>query len=210
MNKSKKSRKSKLTVAYIPRVGPGMPAGEWFRCYWLVVGTVHELHDIPQAVKVLGEELCCFAIARANSVCLASIVRTAAPRLSTAISKTAVCVAHIMAGCSTFTAIVWKMPAEPENSKFCAKVQQLSYPVRELGGLIFAYLGPDQANLPPLPQYAPLLDLGGQRQVEPVRHVHHDWRLPEKRARWDYRHRRCTFDGRPGRLFQADSQHRRE
>ena len=56
-----KSRKSRsLTVADIPRVGPGTPAGQWFRRYWVVVGTTHELYDIPQAVRVLGEDLVLF------------------------------------------------------------------------------------------------------------------------------------------------------
>jgi hypothetical protein len=42
------------------RVGHGTPAGEWFRRYWLVVGAMNENRDIPQAVKVLGEELILF------------------------------------------------------------------------------------------------------------------------------------------------------
>ena len=57
---STKRRTKKVTPADIPRVGPGTPAGEWFRKYWLVVGTAQDLHDIPQAVKVLGEELVLF------------------------------------------------------------------------------------------------------------------------------------------------------
>ena len=35
-------------------------AGEWFRRYWVVVGTAQELYDIPRAVKVLGEDLVLF------------------------------------------------------------------------------------------------------------------------------------------------------
>ncbi len=53
-------RKKSLTAADIARVGPGTSAGEWFRRYWLVVGTAQELYDIPQAVKVLGEDLVLF------------------------------------------------------------------------------------------------------------------------------------------------------
>jgi phenylpropionate dioxygenase-like ring-hydroxylating dioxygenase large terminal subunit len=68
-----------------------------------------------------------------------------------------------------------EMPAEPKNSKFCQKVKQLSYPVRELGGLIFAYMGADRDNPPPLPNYAPLIERGGQRQIEPVRHADYNW-----------------------------------
>ena len=56
----KSNSKAKVTLADIPYVGRGTPAGQWFRRYWLAVGTVRELHDIPQAVKVLGEELLLF------------------------------------------------------------------------------------------------------------------------------------------------------
>ncbi len=156
-------------------MGPGTPCGEWFRRYWLVVGTAHELYDIPHAVKVLGEDLVLFRDQWPSSVCSASIVRTAARRWNMAISKMAVCVVRIMAGCSMFMATVWKCRRSPKDSKFCQKVKHLSYPVRELGGLIFAYMGPDQDNPPPLPQYAPLLERGGQRQVEPVRHADYNW-----------------------------------
>jgi hypothetical protein len=47
--------------------------------------------------------------------------------------------------------------------------------VRERGGLLFAYMGPDQENPPPLPKYAPLIDRGGQRQIEAVRHADYNW-----------------------------------
>jgi hypothetical protein len=50
----------KATLSDIPHVGPGTPCGEWFRRYWIVVGTAQELYDIPQAVKVLGEDLVLF------------------------------------------------------------------------------------------------------------------------------------------------------
>jgi len=53
-------KNKQVTLGDIPRVGPGTPAGEWLRKYWLVVSTAAELHDIPKAVKVLGEELVLF------------------------------------------------------------------------------------------------------------------------------------------------------
>ncbi|MEO6163616.1 MAG: Rieske 2Fe-2S domain-containing protein [Candidatus Binatia bacterium] len=175
MNKSKKPRKSKLTVADIPHVGPGTPTGEWFRRYWLVVGTVHELHDIPQAVKVLGEELVLFRDSNGQL----GLLGEQCPHRGTSLEYGEIedgglrCPYHgwlfdVHGRCL-------EMPAEPKDSKFCAKVQQLSYPVRELGGLIFAYMGSEQANPPLLPQYAPLLERGGQRQVEPVRQADYNW-----------------------------------
>ena len=69
-----------------------------------------------------------------------------------------------------------EMPAEPKDSKFCQKVKHLAYPVRELGGLDLRLHGTG-----PRPirrrcrNYAPLLDRGGQRQVEPVRHADYNW-----------------------------------
>ena len=44
-----------------------------------------------------------------------------------------------------------QMPAEPADSTFPSRVKLTSYPVQELGGLIWAYLGPDPAPLLPRP-----------------------------------------------------------
>ena len=175
MTKVNKFKSGKLTVADLPRVGPGTPAGKWFRRYWLVVGTVHELYDIPQAVKVLGEELVLFRDLDGQIGLLGEHCphRGASLEYGDIEGGGLRCPYHgwlfdIHGHCL-------EMPAEPKDSKFCDKVKQLSYPVRELGGLIFAYMGPDQANPPPLPLYAPLLDQGGQRQVEPVRRADYNW-----------------------------------
>ena len=128
--------KKKVTLADIPHVGPGTPCGEWFRRYWVVVGTAQELYDIPQAVKVLGEELVLFRdqFGQGGSARRA-LSRIAALRWNTAISRTADCVVRITVGCSTFDGQCLEMPAEPKDSKFCQKVKHLSYPVKELGGL---------------------------------------------------------------------------
>ena len=175
MKSAKTTKNRKVTVADIPHVGPGTPAGEWFRRYWLVVGTVHELYDIPQAVKVLGEELVLFRDLNGQI----GLLGEHCPHRGASLEY-----ADIEGGGLRCPYHGWlfdihgrclEMPAEPKDSKFCDKVKQLSYPVRELGGLIFAYMGPDQANPPPLPHYAPLLDQGGQRQVEPVRHADYNW-----------------------------------
>ena len=68
-----------------------------------------------------------------------------------------------------------EMPAEPKDSQFPQKVKHLSYPVKELGGLIFAYLGRDQAGPPPLPKYRALADTAGQRSLEATRVYDYNW-----------------------------------
>ena len=54
------------------------------------------------------------------------------------------------------------MPGEPPHSNFKQKVRQLAYPVREIGGLIFAYMGPPELE-PPFPRYHQLFSTDGVR-----------------------------------------------
>jgi 5,5'-dehydrodivanillate O-demethylase len=170
-----KRKSKKVSLADIPRVGPGTPAGEWFRRYWLIVGTTQDLHDIPQAVKVLGEELVLFR----DDVGKLGLLGLHCPHRGTSLEYGDIedgglrCPYH--GWLFNVAGQCLEMPAEPKDSKFPQKVKHLSYPVQELGGLIFAYMGEDRENPPPLPRYSPLIDRGGQRQVEHVRHCDYNW-----------------------------------
>jgi len=172
---AKKTKSRKVTVADIPHVGPGTPAGEWFRRYWVVVGTVQDLHDIPQAVKVLGEELVLFRDPQGRL----GLLGLHCPHRGTSLEYGDIEDGGIRCAYHGWLFNVGgrclEMPAEPKDSKFPEKIRHLSYPVRELGGLIFAYMGPDADHPPPLPKYSPLVDRGGQRQVEAVRHCDYNW-----------------------------------
>jgi 5,5'-dehydrodivanillate O-demethylase len=170
-----KKHTTKVTLADIPRVGPGTPAGEWFRRYWIVVGTARDLRDIPQAVKVLDEELVLFR----DEFGKLGLLGLHCPHRGTSLEYGDIengglrCPYHgwlfnVRGQCL-------EMPAEPKDSKFPEKVKHLSYPVQELGGLIFAYMGPDKEKPPPLPKYSPLIDRGGQRQIEQVRRCDYNW-----------------------------------
>ncbi|HWP58651.1 MAG TPA: Rieske 2Fe-2S domain-containing protein [Candidatus Acidoferrales bacterium] len=170
-----KRKSKKVTLADIPHIGPGTPAGEWFRRYWVAVGAARDLHDIPQAVKVLGEELVLFR----DEFGRLGLLGLHCPHRGTSLEY-----GDIEDGGLRCPYHGWlfdvggrclEMPAEPKGSKFPEKVKHLSYPVREQGGLIFAYLGPNRENPPPLPKYSPLVDRGGQRQIEPVRHCEYNW-----------------------------------
>jgi phenylpropionate dioxygenase-like ring-hydroxylating dioxygenase large terminal subunit len=169
------TKKKQVTLADIPRVGPGTPCGEWFRHYWIVVGTAQELYDIPQAVKVLGEKLVLFR----DSSGKVGLLGEHCPHRGASLEYGDIedgglrCPYH---GWLFNTAgQCLEMPAEPKDSKFCQKVKHLSYPVKELGGLLFAYMGPNPGDPPPLPKYAPLAERPGQWQVEPVRHADYSW-----------------------------------
>ena len=172
---SAKRKGRRVTLADIPHVGPGTPCGEWFRRYWVVVGIARDLYDIPQAVKILGEELVLFRDEHGKF----GLLGLHCPHRGTSLEYGDIecggirCPYH--GWLFDVTGRCLEMPAEPKDSKFPEKVKHLSYPVREQGGLIFAYMGPEQKNPPPLPKYAPLIDRGGQRHLEAVRHADYNW-----------------------------------
>ena len=149
-----------ITNSDIPHVGPGTPGGNWLRRYWMPVGTTAELYDIPQAVQVLGEELVLFRDGEGRPGLLGRACAHRGASLEYGdIEDTGIrCPYHgwlydVSGNCL-------EQPSEKNGKEFCAKIRQISYPVRELGGLIFAYLGPDRDNPPPLPNYSPLIDHG--------------------------------------------------
>src|SRR5689334_2958819 len=168
-------KKQKLALADLAHVGPGTPAGEWFRRYWVMIGVTAELYDIPHAVRVLGEDLVLFRDDRGEL----GLLGLHCPHRGSSLEYGDIedggirCPYHgwlfdVRGHCLD-------MPAEPRDSQFPQKVKHLSYPVRELGGLVFAYMGADRKNPPPLPNYSPLIDRGGQRQIEPVRRCSYNW-----------------------------------
>lgn len=172
---TKQGSNAKLTVTDFARVGRGTPAGEWFRHYWMVVGRAQDLRDIPRATKVLGEDLVLFR----NQKTGCGLLGLHCPHRGTSLEYGDIepnglrCPYH---GWLFDTAgACLEQPAEPEGSTFCDKIKHLSYPVREMGGFIFGYLGPDPERPPPLPRYAPLVAPGGQRRMEEPRRYEYNW-----------------------------------
>ena len=168
-------RSKKPTVADIPHVGRGTPAGEWFRRYWIVVSAMRDLHDIPKAIKILGEDLVLFRD-QAGKI---GLIGAHCPHRGASLEYGDIedggirCPYHgwlfdVRGQCL-------EMPAEPKGSKFAQKVKHLSYSVREQGGLLFAYLGPKPDDPPPLPKYAALADCAGQRSLEATRVYDYNW-----------------------------------
>lgn len=164
-----------VTSSDLAHVSRGTPAGEWFRRYWLVVGTANELRDIPLGINVLGEELVLFRDLEGRI----GLVGLHCPHRNTSLEygdleeRGIRCPYHgwlfdVSGNCL-------EQPAEPKDSQFYKKVKHLSYPVRELGGLIFSYMGPNRECPPPLPKYSPLVDHGGQRYIEPIRYYDYNW-----------------------------------
>jgi len=165
----------KVTVADLPHVGRGTAVGEWLRRHWLAVGTQRDLRDIPQAVKVLGEELVLFR----DDHGAVGLLGLHCPHRGSSLEYGDIedgglrCPYHgwlfdVRGQCLD-------MPAEPAERRFASKVRHLSYPVCGQGGLLFAYLGPDRNRPPPLPDYLPLVSAHGQRSHEATRIYEYNW-----------------------------------
>jgi 5,5'-dehydrodivanillate O-demethylase len=150
-------------------VGPGTPTGEFMRRYWLPVGISADLGEKPQLVRVLGEDLVLFKtksgdIGLMDAVCS----HRGASLVYGCIEKTGLrCRYHCWLYDPSGRCI--EQPGETSRAAREEKVQQKAYPTRELGGLIFTYMGPSPA--PALPRFDTLVRADGVRKATVARIV---------------------------------------
>jgi 5,5'-dehydrodivanillate O-demethylase len=134
----------------LTQVGPGTPMGKLLRYYWWPIAGSAELAENPvKAVTILGEHLTLF---RDRQGRLGLVGQRCAHRrfdLQHGIPEAngLRCPYHGRTDDTTGQCV--DQPAEPADSSFKDRVRIQSYPVEELGGLIFAYLGPQPAPLLP-------------------------------------------------------------
>ena len=137
----------------LTRVGPGTPMGELLRRYRLPAALSEELPEPdcpPVRVKLLGEELVAFRDTQGRLGLLDEFCphRRASLFLGRNEESGLRCVFHgwkfDVAGCCV------DQPNEPPQFRFEDKVQLQAYPTLELGGVIWAYMGPPDKQ-PPAP-----------------------------------------------------------
>ena len=137
----------------LTRVGPGTPMGELMRRYWQPIAVTAELNAKPtRPVRILGEDLVLY---RDKSGTLGLIERFCPHRrvdLSYGIPEEhgLRCMYHGWMMDETGQCI--EQPFEETvhpDGRFKEKVKITGYPAQELGGLIWAYLGPAPAPLLP-------------------------------------------------------------
>jgi phenylpropionate dioxygenase-like ring-hydroxylating dioxygenase large terminal subunit len=138
--------------AELVEVGPGTPCGEFMRRYWHPIALSADVTTTPQKVRILGEDLILFRDGKGRPGLLT-------PRC-----------AH--RGTSLFYGKVdddgirccyhgWQFdvqgrcidqPCEPQGGVAKQRIRQPWYPVEELYGLVFAYMGPP-VKKPVLPRW---------------------------------------------------------
>ena len=136
----------------LTHIGPGTMCGEYLRRYWQPVAMSNEVSDLPLAIRILGEDLVLF---RDQSGQLGLLHRHCAHR-----------------GASLEFGIImdcgikccyhgWHFdvdgrlidaPSEPLGSPVRDKVVQGAYPLHEINGIVFAYMGPPDKK-PDFPIY---------------------------------------------------------
>lgn len=155
------TRPSDLTWDEVVRVGPGTLGGNYLRSFWWPVALAEEVKDIPVPVKILGEELVLFRdlSGQLNLLGMHCAHRRASLEYGIIQENGIRCAYH--GWCYDRTGKIVDRPAEP--IKTAPNINHPSYPARELGGFIFAYLGKNSP--PPLPRYD-VLAQDGYRVVE--------------------------------------------
>lgn len=157
----------------LTRVGPDTPAGRMLRRYWHPVGISEDLRDTPKLVKILGEELVLFR--QPDGTC--GLLDSRCPHRGASLAAGYVeygglrCPYH--GWLFALDGRCMEQPCEPGDGRFKDRIRQPSYLVQELGGLIFAYLGP--APAPDLPKLDILVATGGTRRAGFARFVPANW-----------------------------------
>ena len=146
----------------IARVGPGTPAGDTLRKYWLPVGLSSEIGpDAPKLVRWLGEELLLFR----DQFGRVGLTEPNCPHRGTSLDYGWIeaggirCCYH--GWVFDVTGRCLEQPGEPADSNFKDKIRLKAYTVRELGGMIWAFMG--QGEPPELPNYHFLVRDDGER-----------------------------------------------
>jgi len=148
----------------LTRVGPGTPCGNLLRRYWQALCPAGEItaERPKKRVRILGEDLLVYLGGDGKIHCIAEhcLHRRASLFFGFIEPGGIRCCYH-----------GWKFDAEgvcverPFEKSTTADLCLPAYPVQELGGLLFVYMGPDRAKPPLLPRWDVLAREDGKRNI---------------------------------------------
>lgn len=139
----------------LTEVGPGTPMGGLMRCYWQPVAGVDELHDTQtKRVRILGEDLVLFRDEGGGYGLIAERCEHRGCSLFYGIPDPQGLRCPYHGWLYSATGECLEQPAEADHARFRERVKIAAYPVQELGGLLFTYMGEGPAPvLPPFDVY---------------------------------------------------------
>ena len=140
----------------LARTGSKTLCGEYLRRYWHPVALTSEISEVPKEIRILGEDLVIFKTNKGNI----GLVHKACPHRRASMvygkieDKGIRCCYH--GWLFSLNGEILETPGEDPNSKPAAKIRETfklgAYPVIELNGLVFSYLGP-MDKIPEFPHY---------------------------------------------------------
>lgn len=142
----------------LAEVGPGTPCGEFFRRYWHPVSLTSELGELPKPVRILGEDLVLFRT-NGNSGRIGLVHRNCPHRRASLVfgkceDRGIRCCYH--GWLFAPDGEILETPGEDVDAgpaiDVRARTRLGAYPVVELNGLVFAYLGPPD-QIPEFPYF---------------------------------------------------------
>jgi 5,5'-dehydrodivanillate O-demethylase oxygenase subunit len=162
----------------LTRVGRGTPAGELLRRYWQPLAAAAELTEAKpiMAVRLLGEDLVIYRDKQGRY----GLVGEQCPHRRASLAFGRVdeqgirCPYHGWKFDNTGRCL--EQPAEPEVSGFKDKIKHTAYPVERLGGMLFAYLGPEPWPL--MPRWDVLAWENGKRWIQKQEILNCNWLQP--------------------------------
>ena len=159
-------------------VGRGTPGGEMLRRYWMPVAVSAELTDEKpiRPVRILGENLVVYRDRKGRY----GLVGEQCPHRKASLAFGRVDEEGIRCPYHGWkfdcTGACLEQPAEPAEGGFKNKIKHTAYPVEKLGGLLWAYLGPEPSPL--LPRWDVLVWEHGKRWIEKHELYHCNWVQP--------------------------------
>ena len=154
----------------LTQTGPGTPGGSLLRSYWQPAALSEELppDGAPLRIRLLSEDLVLFRDdeGRPGLLGLHCPHRGADLAMGRVEHGGLRCLYH--GWLFAIDGACLEQPSEPAENQFKHKVCHLSYPCQEVGGIVFAYLGPGEPPL--LPKYEPFLVPPAHRYVTKMFH----------------------------------------
>jgi len=141
---------SKEENEMLTRVGPGTPCGELMRRYWHPVAATVQLEENPvRKVRILGEDLVLFRDRSGSLGLIEPRCPHRAMHMAFGIPEEVGLRCPYHGWLFDGTRRCLEQPLAPPDSTFKDRVRITAYKVQEMGGLVWAYLGPEPAPLLP-------------------------------------------------------------
>jgi 5,5'-dehydrodivanillate O-demethylase len=151
----------------LTRVGPGTPGGELLRRYWQPLCAESEVtaEQPKKRVRILGEDLVVFRDAQGRIGCVEEFCKHRGASLYHGFVEDSGLRCCYHGWLYDHGGRCLEQPFEPANSTFRNEIKLRAYPVQRLGGLLFAYMGPNPEQAPLLPRWDVLVREDGAREV---------------------------------------------